>query len=229
MNKNIPMFSNNLKKESKEIKYQNFLLKTRKWSKEEEDWAWQLYKDGYNYNEIAYSLDREHSSSVPLKMKRLKKKYGEYNDPHREEKYRKNEMFIKLFNNEHLTILDCFCGKTKFYNNLSKNVHNNDINKEIKCDTNLDANNLLEKFIVERKKFDIVDLDPYGACILYLENALQVATKGLIMTLGEYGHKRWNRLDFISKHYDITNIEDLTIDNLISQIVEKAKNKNIIL
>jgi DNA (cytosine-5)-methyltransferase 1 len=225
----IPLFPKELKKDIKKSQHKTFVLKTRDWSQEEEDWAWDLYKEGYNYNQIAYSLDRESSSSVPIKMKRLKKKYGEYNDPHKEDKYEKNKHFIALFDNKNLTVLDCFCGDTKFYNNLCKTVHNNDINKSIVCDTNLDANDLLLNLIKENKTFDVVDLDPYGASIIYLDNALKVATQGLVMTLGEYGHKRWKRLDFISKHYDINVIEDLTIDNLIDNIIKKAKDKNITL
>lgn len=38
------------------------------------------------------------------------------------------------------------------------------------------------------------------------------------MTLGELGHLRWKRLDFVRRYYGIETLEDFTIDNLIAEI-----------
>jgi len=48
------------------------------------------------------------------------------------------------------------------------------------------------------------------------------------MTLGELGHRRWKRLDFISKHYsNINSIEDITVDNFIDEIIKIASLKGV--
>ena len=50
------------------------------------------------------------------------------------------------------------------------------------------------------------------------------------MTLGELGHKRFKRLDFISRYYpNITKIEDITIDNMIKYILEYSLYQNKVL
>lgn len=68
------------------------------------------------------------------------------------------------------------------------------------------------------KKFDYIDLDPFGSCFDGLDLAIKMANKGLAVTLGEMGHVRWRRLDFVKYRYDIYSIEDFTSDNLIHKI-----------
>lgn len=96
--------------------------------------------------------------------------------------------------------------------------------KKIDAMYHMDADKFLDFIISKGDKFDIVDLDPFGASIMYLEKALKIANNGLIMTLGELGHRRWKRLDFISKHYsNITKVEEITLDNMIEYIVNHSK------
>ena len=202
-----------------------------KWTKEEEEWCWDLSTQGFTVPEIAYSIGRD-ITPVSIKMKRLKKKHYSYNDRHREDKYATNDMYVEYmlekYNIEN--VLDVFCGFEMYYNRYEFNVTNNDINKEIKCDYNLNANKLLDLMVKENMKFSIVDLDAFGATITYLEKALDIAEHGLVMTLGELGHRRWKRLDFISKHYsNIKTIEDITVENFVEEIIKigKLKGKNL--
>ena len=46
--------------------------------------------------------------------------------------------------------------------------------------------------------------------------------KGLIITYGEYGHKRWKRYDFLQRHYDINNEEQFKVDMFINETQKKA-------
>lgn len=223
----VPMFPEELKKEIIIAEHKTFTLQARPWSDLEEDWAWDLYEQGYNYSQIAKSLGRENSSSVPLKMKRLKKAKNKYNDKHKEDKYYNNKKFLLYMGESIQTVLDCFCGEKKYYSDYK--VHNNDINTKIEADTNLDTDVLLKQLVSKNVKFDLVDLDPYGASITYLDDALKIAKKAIVMTLGELGHRRWKRLDFISKHYDINKVEDININKLVQEIIKKAKTKNITL
>lgn len=200
-----------------------------KWTSEEEDWCWRLFQQGYKYSEIAYSIGRE-EQATRTKMKRLKKKYNIYNDKHRDDKYQTNDLYLKYMSSKYAinNVLDVFCGYEMFYSKRGYNSTNNDINKEIQCEYNLSANKLLKLMIKENRKFSIVDLDSFGATITYLEDALKLAENGLIMTLGELGHRRWKRLDFISKHYsNINSIEDITVGNFIDEIIRIASLKDI--
>ena len=90
----------------------------------------------------------------------------------------------------------------------------------------LDALKLLCKLYCEGKTFDLIDLDPFGSAYDCFDLAIKMAKKGLVITLGELGHKRWKRLDYVERYYGITNLEDFTIDNLINHIQQLGmKNK----
>lgn len=205
------------------------LISTR-WTKEEEEWCWKLYKEGYKYKDIAKSIGRPFNS-VSIKMKRLKKKHNEYNEAHIEDKHITNDLYMEYMNNKYgdNTILDVFCGCNKYYSTRGYNVVENDIDTSIEADYNMDATKLLSKLVSENEKFDIVDLDPFGASITYLEDSLKIANVGLVMTFGELGHKRWKRLDFISKYYNINTVEDITLTNFVDNVIIKAKELGYIL
>lgn len=201
-------------------------LVSEKWTKEEEEWCWNLYKEGYNYKQIALSVDRPYNS-VSIKMKRLKKKHYEYNEKHKDDKYATNELFLETVG-PIKTVLDVYCGFNKFYSSRGYLAVNNDINKDIDCDYHMDAKKLLETICENDLKFDLVDLDSFGATIELLPYALKIAKKSIVMTLGELGHRRWKRLDYISKHYNtISKVEDITVDNFVAEIVDIAKIQGV--
>ena len=77
---------------------------------------------------------------------------------------------------------------------------------------------MLCRMYAEGRKFDMIDLDPFGSAYDCFDLAVKMASKGLAITLGELGHKRWRRLDFVGSHYGIRTLEDFTIDNLIEHI-----------
>lgn len=87
------------------------------------------------------------------------------------------------------------------------------------------------KLYSENKKYDFIDLDPFGSCYDCFDLAIKMATNGIAITLGEMGHKRWKRLDFVSKRYGIYNLEDFTSDNLIQKIqqigIQNKKSLNV--
>jgi len=185
----------------------------RVWTDKEIEWTKQLLSDGYTVKEIAKSLDRS-ETSVSIKVKRLNKKNNTYNKGHIEEKYKLNDLFLKEIKPK--TILDLYCGTRSFYKQY--NATTNDINKEIDADYHEDAFKLICKLYSENKKYDLIDLDPFGSAYDCFDLAIKMAKKGLVITLGELGHKRWKRLDYVSTHYDIKTMEDFTIENIIEQI-----------
>ena len=185
----------------------------REWTKEEEKWVLEMNKKGHSFREIAEATNRS-ETSVNIKIKRLKKENGEYNEEHIMEKYALNKMFLEEIKPK--TVLDLYSGKTSYYKDFR--VISNDI--KIDCDSTFheDSFKLICKLHYENKKFDLVDLDPFGSAYDCFDIAVKMAKKGLIITLGELGHKRWKRLDFVSCRYDITKMEDFTIENLIKYI-----------
>lgn len=214
-------------KKSETTTFKTDELKQELWTVEEENWIWDLYEKGYSYGEICQSVSRN-VNSISIKMKRLKKKKDLYNEKHRESKYLLNNEYLDYMGNKIETVLDVFCGHKMFYKERY-NTLSNDINTNIDCDSHYDVDFCLDKCIENNCHFDLVDLDSFGATIQYLEKALIIANRGLIMTLGEVGHRRWKRLDFISKYYDIDKVEDITMERMIENIIRIAKERGVFL
>ena len=185
----------------------------RKWTPREIEWLELKASQGFSAKEIAYSMDRTHTS-VAIKIKRLSKKENTYNSKHIEEKYLINDSFLEEIKPN--TILDLYTGKKNFYKNY--NVTTNDIDENIDVEYHKDAFKLICELYAQGKKYDLIDLDPFGSAYDCFDLAIKMASKGICITLGELGHKRWKRLDFVKTHYDINKIEDFTILNLISYI-----------
>lgn len=195
----------------------------RKWTKLEVKWCEDLSNKGYSYDNIAKSIGRQ-PISVSIKMKRLSKKNGSYNAKHIQEKYKTNDEFIEFLKPK--SILDVFCGKQSVYKNKANKVITNDIDKNIDANFNTDALKLLCHMYYVGEKFDFIDLDPYGSASECFDLAIKLATKGIAITFGEMGHKRFKRLDYVKRHYNITTFEDFTTDRLIEEAQKIAlKNK----
>ncbi len=185
----------------------------RKWTTNEIEWVKDLLDKGYTAKEIAYSINRTFTS-VSIKIKRLSKKEDTYNKKHIEEKYKLNDLFLKELNPK--SILDLYCGTKSFYKDF--NTTTNDIDKTIEADYHEDAFKLLCKLYYENKKYDLIDLDPFGSAFDNFDLAVKMAKKGLIITLGELGHKRWKRFDYVSSRYNINSSDEFTIDKIIEEI-----------
>lgn len=194
----------------------------KKWTSEKIKELLELKKTK-SIKEIASILDRT-EISVRTKLKRLKKTNDTYNDKHREDKYNINRLFLKEINPK--SILDVYAGNSFYKNNVNIdicNVIDNDINRDT-TDYKLEALDLLYKF--KNKKFDLVDLDPYGSAFDCFDLALKIATKGIVITFGEYGHKRWRRSDYVRHRYNIRSYKDFNIDSFNNYIINRAKIYN---
>ena len=192
----------------------------KKWSGDEINNLKKLKDSGLHIEEIAKKLNRT-KTSVQIKWKRLHKKENAYNKKHRREKYLVNEMFVKEINPS--SILDVYAAKSFYKNNsICKNIKviDNDKDSNFMCDFNLNAIELLHKF--RNRKFDLVDLDPYGSAFDCFDYALQIAQKGIVITFGEVGHKRWKRCDFVKDRYNINTIEDFKSDKFSNYIIKRG-------
>jgi hypothetical protein len=190
------------------------IIKTQpqKWTKENEDEILVMSSARLSSSKIAERVGRS-QISVAIKLKRLTKSNDTYNSEHRKDKYLKNEEFLKMINPK--SVLDLYAGNS-WYKDKVFLLKTNDT--DLKFDTNHHekALNLLYKLSIENKKFDLIDLDPYGSAIEEFPLALKLANKGIIITLGELGHKRWKRLDFVKKWYGISSLEYFTTDVMVN-------------
>ena len=198
----------------------------RVWTEKELEWVQKLMAEGYSTQEIAESTDRT-VTSVSIKIKRLGKKDGSYNADHVKEKYEINQKFLDEIKPQ--IVLDCYCGEKNFYADKCHRV-SNDINQEIKADYHLDALKLLCRFYCQGITFDLIDLDPFGSAYDCFDLAIKMAKKGIVITFGEMGHKRWKRLDYVSRYYGINSLEDFTLANVIAhvQMIGRRNKKNLI-
>ena len=171
--------------------------KPRKWDDDNIKALKELKAKGLSNKEIAKELDRT-EVSIQIKLKRLNKSNTTYNDKHRKDKYRTNAEFLRDL--QPTNVLDLYAGENSFYKDYRNPLITNDKNKEFtNCDFNLPALKLLCKMYYDGKKFDLIDLDPFGSAYECFDLSLKLAKKGLIITFGELGHKRWKRLDYVKR------------------------------
>jgi len=198
----------------------------RKWTKKEIEHALMLKEKGFNTKLIAKYIYRK-PLSVAIKLKRLSKKNGEtYNSPHREDKYFHNDLFLKEINPK--TVLDLFSGVNSYYEEKVQELYTNDIDERFATYYSEKAEKLVCKLYYKDCKFDLIDIDPFGSAYDCFDLCIKMAKKGLIITLGEMGHKRFKRLDYVKRYYDINSLDDFTSKNIVSEIIkigERNKKK----
>jgi hypothetical protein len=190
----------------------------RKWTEKEIEWVNMLKAKGFNTKQIAECIYRD-VTQVSIKIKRLGKMNKTYNDPHRAEKYATNARFIIDANID--SVLDVFSGSKSAYETYGlKKLITNDVENSFNTDYNYDALIFCCMQYAEGNKYDLVDLDPFGSAYDCFDLAIKMAKKGLVITLGELGHKRFKRLDFVRRYYEIETLEDFTTNNLVKHIIK---------
>lgn len=185
----------------------------REWTEQEVEWCKSLKAKGYSTEEIATSVGRS-VVSVSIKFKRMSKQSYNYNTSHAKEKYRANMSFAKEIGAS--TVCDAYCGGLSIYHYL--NVVSNDINVNSIATFHMEALAFMCMVYSYGWTFDLVDLDPFGSAFDCFDLAIKMARKGLCITLGEYGHKRFKRLDYVRNAYGIDSMEAFTLDNMIKVI-----------
>lgn len=191
------------------------LTAPRKWTPQEIDFVKGLLAQGYTTQEIAESIERT-VTATSIKIKRLSKKQGSYNADHLEAKYEANKRYIDAIQPN--SLLDCYSGKQSYYKGKVKELVTNDKDEEAEADHHEDALKLLCGLYRQERKFDVIDLDPYGSAYDCFDLAIKLAKKGLVITFGELGHKRFKRLDYVERYYNIKTLEDFTLEALIEQV-----------
>lgn len=189
-----------------EVKKSGGYTKTapREWTDLEVDWLLKNKKLGYSNKELAKALDRS-DVSIQIKLKRLTKTNDSYNDKNREDKYAANKEFFELVKPK--SILDVYSGNS-YWKNIQEATVTNDKDNKFNTDYHLDSLDLLCEMKLRNKKFDLVDLDPYGSAYDCFDLAIKLAKSAIIVSFGEYGHKRWKRFDYVEPRYKIKELDD---------------------
>lgn len=190
----------------------------REWTEPEIQWMLQKKAEGQSVDALAEALDRS-SVSVQIKLKRLSKSHDKYNDKNRDSKYQANAEFLTLINPK--TVLDVFAGNSWWAQNARVTV-TNDKDEKFETDYSLDALDMLCKMRLDGRRFDIVDLDPYGSAYECFDLALKIAKRGIIVSFGEWGHKRWKRFDYVKPRYGITELDDFGEGELFIQELQRV-------
>ena len=202
--------------------------KPREWTDQEIEWIQKMRADGFSNEEIGQSTGRT-AVSIQIKLKRIGKTEDTYNEHHLRDKYQCNVEYYNRLKPD--TILDMFCGvKSYWRTNTTAKVTTNDQNDEIAADYHERAEMLIHRLYYEGNKYDVIDLDPYGSAYECFDLAIKMATKGIIITFGELGHKRWKRLDYVSLYYGITTLEDFTLKTLVDhcEMIARRNKKTLV-
>lgn len=186
----------------------------RKWTTAEIEWVKRLRIEGYTIPQIAFSIGRT-EAATSLKIKRISKESPAYNISHVSEKYQVNAEFVKHI--KATCVLDVYAGEKSFYDGLC-GVIANDKSETAETPYHMDALKFCCLMYSDGLKADIVDLDPFGSAYDCFDLAVKIAQKGLVITFGELGHKRFKRLDFVGSHYGIETLEDFSLDRLIAEV-----------
>ena len=102
-------------------------------------------------------------------------------------------------------------------------VTDNDSDSRFHTMYNEDALKLLCKLYAANEKFDVIDLDPYGSAYDCFDLVMKLAKKGIAISFGEWGHKRWRRYDFVRPRYGITNNEEFIENAFIAELQRIAR------
>jgi hypothetical protein len=176
----------------------------REWTKAEVEWVLEHKRIGYSVEALSQALGRS-AVSVQVKLKRLTKIADDYNKENRDEKYQANQRFMQLLSPS--SVLDVYSGNS-WWKAAGNQTVSNDKDEKFDTDYSLDALDLLCKMKLEGKRFDLIDLDPYGSAYDQIDLALKLAKRGLVISFGEWGHKRWKRFDFVKPRYGIETETD---------------------
>jgi len=191
----------------------------RPWTEDEIKWSLEKKAEGFSNLEIASALGRS-EISLQIKLKRQTKSNDSYNAKYRELKYLANESFLHIVSPE--KVLDVYAGNS-WWDTKVDTCWSNDKDKSFVTDYNMDAFDLLCAMYREGESFDVIDLDPFGSAYECFDFSFRMATKGIVISFGEWGHKRWKRLDFVKPRYGIESLEDFTHEPFIREAQRIAR------
>ena len=191
----------------------------RRWTVSEVEWCLARRAEGWSVERIAGEVGRS-VVSVQVKLKRVSKVDGSYNARFRGLKYAANERFLGAV--EPGSVLDVFAG-VSWWRNAGVECVTNDVDESFGADFCLDAFDFLCDVWRGGERFDVVDLDPFGSAYECFDFAVRVARKGVVVSFGEWGHRRWKRFDFVGPRYGVECVEDFVVERFVGEFQRVAR------
>lgn len=218
----------NLKNQNK--KNSNHLLDNKDKNSLFESYMIQISNGTMTLTDARNDLDPDNLITLEGWKSRRRRFLGEktlYNKEHRKQKNEANKRFWSNSKfDRNTTVADFYAGEISVWKENSDNVISNDKCQKFK--KNHKYHNSAHIALKNMKKdgyvsFDFVDLDSFGSNVDIIEDALQLATKGFAVTLGEFsaGYNRGrvkNNIKF-QKCYGISFF-DLKPETRTEQMIE---------
>jgi hypothetical protein len=195
----------------------------RTWTQQEVDWCLERRAAGWTYADLAEATGRS-ETSVSIKIKRMSKADGSYNTKRHKNKYLGNQTFLDCAKIQ--TVLDLYAADS-WWKAAGLETLTNDTDHRFDTDYHTDAFKLASELYFEGKRFDLVDLDPYGSAYDVIPFGLRLARVGLVVSFGEWGHRRWKRLDFVEPRYGITKLAEFSEDAFVREIQRQARTQKM--
>jgi len=194
----------------------------REWTADEIGWILEKKQEGYSNKLIAEAIKRS-EVALQIKLKRLSKVEDNYNSKNREMKYTANRKFFDYL--EPIKVLDLYAGNS-WYQDKALELTTNDKDTKFQTTYHEDALSLLCTLYAKGEKFDLIDLDPYGSAYECFDLAVKMSRKGIVVSFGEWGHKRWKRTDYVAPRYGINTIEQFGEGELFIQELQRIAKCN---
>jgi DNA-binding Lrp family transcriptional regulator len=205
------------------------------WNKKLEATVLEMRESGRTYEEIAAEIGTS-ATSVKHKVRRLKQSANEDRYKHTAEKIQQAEKYLSTAGNNILETNSGFGGMTEFYNQIGV-VECYDIKKDrvefidslaMQSVTAIhgDSEKELYKLVANKRKYDVIDLDPYGMPSRYFPHVFSLIDKGvLFVTLPMIGVAQMNKITI--RHLDAfwgvsLNDKDKYIDLVVKRMKDYA-------
>lgn len=205
------------------------------WNKKIELKALEMKDSGMTYKAIAEELGTT-ATSIKHKVRRLKQSANEDRYKHTAEKIQQAEKYLSTAGNNILETNSGFGGMTEFYNQIGV-VECYDIKKDrvefidslaMQSVTAIhgDSEKELYKLVANKRKYDVIDLDPYGMPSRYFPHVFSLIDKGvLFVTLPMIGVAQMNKITI--RHLDAfwgvsLNDKDKYIDLVVKRMKDYA-------
>lgn len=207
------------------------------WTKEEEELILKLRdEEKMRFKAIAERLPHVSVDAIKIKYRRLKYDMNKDQYHHPEEKTEQVDKILKGCSK--LKILETHAGwgnLTSVYSKYSKSLISLEIEQDrvdvindlklknttvIKCDSEKE----IHRFVYEGKRFDVIDLDPYGFASRYFPHVFKLIDNGyLFLTFPKLGINRVTPL--MVEHYRLFwDLDTKLPEKYLDTVVEKVKD-----
>lgn len=217
------------------------------------EWNEKTERELIYMKDIEKKTYKQIANEIHTTVSSVKHKYVRLKQANNEDKYHhpaeKTEQVVKLLNGSDLRILETNAGygnMTQVYVQYGSVISHDIDNKKIKYLNELDLEGVdvikcdsfirLHKYIYEKRKFDVVDLDPYGYPSRYFPHVFELIDDGILfVTFPKMGVQQVNKIQI--EHYrvfwdislsDKNNYTDKIIRKITDYAMQNYRSINLL-